>query len=56
MNNDSQQLKNEIIKKNLILNSFNNEYDSDSDKEQAQNVKVELDNLLYQYYKMKFKE
>jgi hypothetical protein len=55
MNENSQQLKKEIVEKNMILDSFSQNYDSD--REHAQNVKAELDGLLYQYYKMlKYKE
>lgn len=55
MENFSQQLKKEIMEKNMILDSFNQDYDSD--KEQAQDIEAELDGLLYQYYKMlRFKE
>lgn len=51
----SQQLEKEIMKKNMLLNSFNQNYDSD--KENAQNVQAELDGLLYQYFKqLRFKE
>lgn len=51
----SQQLEKEIMKKNMLLNSFNQNYDSD--KENAQNIEAELDGLLYQYFKqLRFKE
>ncbi|WP_010246074.1 hypothetical protein [Acetivibrio cellulolyticus] len=49
MNNITQKLKEEIVEKNTLLNSFDQNYDSD--KESAEIVKVQLDNLLYQYYK-----
>ncbi|MFZ5989686.1 MAG: hypothetical protein ACOYWZ_21540 [Bacillota bacterium] len=45
----SQQLKKEIKDKNLLLSSFNQNYDSD--KILLQNIEVELDSLLYKYYK-----
>jgi len=51
----SQQLEREIMEKNMLLNSFNQNYDNE--KENAQNVKAELDGLLYQYFKqLRFKE
>ncbi|NLL06319.1 MAG: hypothetical protein GX270_11135 [Clostridiaceae bacterium] len=49
MNNFTQKLKMEIVEKNSLLNSFDLNYDSN--RERAENVKVQLDSLLYQYYK-----
>lgn len=50
MDNISQQLEKEIVKKNLILNSYMQGYDFD--KEEAHCIELELDELLYQYYKL----
>jgi len=49
MDNFTQKLKREIVEKNSLLNSFDQNYDSD--KESAENIKIQLDSLLYQYYK-----
>ncbi len=49
MNNFTQKLKMEIVEKNSLLNSFDLNYDSN--RERAESVKVQLDSLLYQYYK-----
>ncbi len=50
MNDFSQQLEKEIVKKNTILNSYiENHY---SNKEQVHDLELELDELLYQYYKL----
>lgn len=49
MNNFTQKLKREIVEKNSLLNSFDQNYDSN--REHAESVKVQLDSLLYQYYK-----
>ena len=50
MSDLSQQLEKEIVKKNTILNSCSEEYYSN--KEQVHEVELELDELLYQYYKL----
>lgn len=50
MDSFSQQLEREIVKKNMILNSFSQSYDFD--KEEAHCIELELDELLYQYYKL----
>jgi len=49
MNNFTQKLKEEIVKKNSLLNSFDQNYDSN--RERAESIKVQLDSLLYQYCK-----
>lgn len=49
MDNFTQKLKREIVEKNSMLNSFDQNYDSN--RESAENIKVQLDSLLYQYYK-----
>lgn len=49
MSEHSQQLKKEILEKNMLLNVFNQNFDLDKTK--VQNVETELDGLLYQYYK-----
>lgn len=51
MNSFTQKLKREIAEKNILLNSFDQNYNSNSDKECAEDIKIQLDNLLYQYYK-----
>ena len=50
MDDFSQQLEKEIVKKNTILNSFSQNYICD--KEQVHDLELELDELLYQYYKL----
>lgn len=50
MDDSSQQLEREIVKKNMILNFFNQ--NNGSDKEQARDIEIELDELLYKYYKL----
>jgi hypothetical protein len=50
MDNFSQHLEKEIVKKNTILNSYSK--DRYSNKEQLHNLELELDELLYQYYKL----
>lgn len=49
MDNFTQKLKREIVEKNSLLNSFDQNYDSN--RESAENIKIQLDSLLYQYYK-----
>lgn len=49
MNNFTQNLKKEIVEKNLLLNSFDQNYDSKIVC--AEEIKGQLDVLLYQYYK-----
>ncbi|GAE87348.1 hypothetical protein [Acetivibrio straminisolvens] len=49
MNDNAQRLKNEIMEKNKLINCFNRKYDLDKSK--IQNIEVELDSLLYKYYK-----
>lgn len=49
MNNFTQKLKDEIVEKNSLLNSFDENYDSD--RKCAESVKNQLDSLLYQYFK-----
>lgn len=51
MDSYTQKLKREIAEKNILLNSFDQNYNSNSDKECAEEIKIQLDNLLYQYYK-----
>lgn len=51
MNSYTQKLKREIAEKNILLNSFDQNYNSNSDKEYAEDIKIQLDSLLYQYYK-----
>ncbi len=50
MDSFSQQLEKEIVKKNLILDSFSQS--CDFDKEEAHCIELELDELLYQYYRL----
>ena len=50
MNDLSQQLEKEIVKKNIILNSYSEGHYSS--KEQVHDLELELDELLYQYYKL----
>ncbi len=50
MDDFSQQLEREIMKKNMILNLVNQ--NNVSDKEQARDIEMELDELLYKYYKL----
>lgn len=49
MNNFSQELEKEIVKKNTILNSYSEDFYTN--KEQVHDLELELDELLYQYYK-----
>lgn len=49
MNNNAQQLKSEIAEKNKLIDYFNQKYDLDKSK--VENIEVELDSLLYKYYK-----
>ncbi|HOM02323.1 MAG TPA: hypothetical protein PLH43_05785 [Acetivibrio sp.] len=49
MNYNAQQLKNEIVEKNKLINYFNQKYDLNKSK--IQNIEIELDSLLYKYYK-----
>lgn len=49
MNDYTQRLKEEIIEKNSLLNSFDENYDSD--RKCAESVKNQLDGLLYRYFK-----
>lgn len=49
MDNFTQKLIREIAEKNSLLNSFDQNYDSN--RESAESIKVQLDSLLYQYYK-----
>lgn len=51
MNSYTQKLKREIAEKNILLNSFDQNYNSNSGKECAEDIKIQLDSLLYQYYK-----
>lgn len=46
----SQLLEREIVKKNMILNLVNQ--NSGSDKEQTRDIEIELDELLYKYFKL----
>ncbi|TYQ16791.1 UNVERIFIED_CONTAM: hypothetical protein Cloal_3364 [Acetivibrio alkalicellulosi] len=50
MNDNTNNLEKEIVEKNLLINSFDQYYKSQKIK--IQDVEVELDSLLYQYYKM----
>jgi len=49
MDNFTQKLKREIVEKNSLLNSFDQNYDSN--RETAESIKLQLDSLLYQYFK-----
>lgn len=49
MKENTQGLKNEIVEKNKLIDYFNQKYDLDKSK--VQNIEVELDSLLYKYYK-----
>lgn len=49
MKDNTQGLKNEIVEKNKLIDYFNQKYDLDKSK--IQNIEVELDSLLYKYYK-----
>ena len=49
MDNFTQKLKREIVEKNSLLNSFDQNYDSN--RESAESIKLQLDSLLYQYFK-----
>ncbi len=44
------ELKKEIVQKNTMLNSLRT--DANRDRETIKSVKIELDSLLYQYYKL----
>lgn len=50
MNENTNNLEKEIVEKNLLINSFNQHDNSQEIK--IQDVEIELDGLLYQYYKM----
>lgn len=50
MNDYSQELEREIVKKNTILNSYNEDFYNN--REQVHDLELELDELLYQYYKL----
>jgi hypothetical protein len=45
-----EELRKEIVLKNLLLDSLVNE--ADTDKERIKSIKHELDCLLYQYFKL----
>ncbi|MDQ2085605.1 hypothetical protein RBH29_04045 [Herbivorax sp. ANBcel31] len=49
MNENTNNLEKEIVEKNLLINSLDQHHDSKEIK--IQDVEVELDGLLYQYYK-----
>ena len=44
------ELKNLIVQKNLMLDSIN--HNEKRNREKVRSLKSELDNLLYQYYKL----
>lgn len=46
----SQELEKEILEKNIILNSYSQ--DCFTNKEKVHDIEVELDELLYRYYKL----
>jgi hypothetical protein len=50
MNENTNNLEKRIVEKNLLINSFDKHDDSQQTK--IQDVEIELDGLLYQYYKM----
>jgi hypothetical protein len=50
MNDFSQELEKEILKKNIILNSYCQDYFTNRDK--VHDLELELDELLYRYYKL----
>lgn len=50
MNENTNSLEKKIVEKNLLINSIDKHDDSQQTK--IQDVEMELDGLLYQYYKM----
>ncbi|AUG58699.1 hypothetical protein [Acetivibrio saccincola] len=50
MNENTSNLERKIVEKNMLINSFDKHDDSQQTK--IQDVEMELDGLLYQYYKM----
>lgn len=50
MNDFPQELEKEILKKNIILNFYCQDYYTNRDK--VHNLELELDELLYRYYKL----
>jgi len=49
MNNYAEQLRNEILEKNKLINYFNQKHDVNKSK--IKSIEIELDSLLYKYYK-----
>ena len=50
MNDFSQELEKEILQKNTILNFYCTDYYAN--KEKVHDLELELDELLYRYYKL----
>jgi len=50
MNEFSHELEKEILKKNTILNSYCKDYYTN--REKVHDLELELDELLYRYYKL----